>query len=326
MKKILFAFLVIALAGSCFAASIDVKEKVAAETVWSFSVTLPPAEEFSDADVFLNGNRIMSFYTYNDKIKFDEEDIETSRVFSSPRLDGRKAYFLAVPLSKGMHEIALEVDDEEADRKEVEFFEIYDADESADLETQVNSVRNTANTLLNQVADLEEKMGKALTEEDRQALQTSIDSVKSSVSSLESSLENQEANTGLKIDALAQDLESLQGRTDDLNKSVTSGTALFSLFNLDSGVGMAVAFVAIALVVALALIRYKDRLPRLKTGLYGRQNKDSEFTERDEEIAGQVLTESQDESHQGKWAYGGFKQQPKQEEAKRFNIGDLIRK
>jgi hypothetical protein len=320
MKRLLFAFLVLVLAGSSFATSIDVQEKIPAETVWSFSVILPGAGDFSDADVFLNGNRIMSFYTYNDKIKFDEADIDKTKVFSSTEPIGNRVYFLVAPLSRGEHEIAVEVDGEEEARKEVDFFEIYDAGESADMETQLNSVRNTTNSLLNQVAELE---AAALTEEDRQALQTSIDSIKSSVSLLEASLAEQGEDTSQKIDVLAGDVETLQDRTNDLNASM--GTGMFSLFNLDPGVGMAIAFVVIAILVALALIRYKDRLPSLKGGLYGRQG-DGAFTERDEEIAGQVMSESQDEAQKGKWAYGDFQAKKPEPERKRFNVGDLIKK
>ena len=326
MKKILFAFLVLVLAGSCFATSIEVKEKIPAETVWSFSATLPGADDFSEADIFLNGNRIMSFYTYNGKIRFEEEDIDKTKVFSSTEPIGNRVFFLVAPLSRGSQEISVEVDGEEKSRKEIDFFEIYDAGESADLETQLNSVRNTANSLLNQVAELEEKMKGALTDADRQALQSSIDSVKSSVSGLEASITEQETATGQKIDVLVDDVENLQGRAEESDAGAVAGVGMFSLFDLDPGIGMTLAFVVIAIAIALALVRYKDRLPALKSGLYGRQKDNTGFTERDEDIAEQVLTESQNEDQKGKWAFGNFKQEKPKTERKRFNVGDLIRK
>ncbi len=326
MKKILFAFLVLLLAGSCFATTIDAQEKIPAETVWSFSVTLPDADDFSDADVFLNGNRIMSFYTYNGKIKFEEEDVDKTKVFSNTEPIGNRVFFLVAPLSRGGQEISVEVDGEEKTRKEVDFFEIYDASESADLETQVNSVRNTATSLLNQVAALEDKLGQALTQEDKQTLQSGIDSIRNTISGLEASIAEQEAATGQKIDILAEDIQNLQGMTTDLNASMAAGVGMFGLFDLNPSFGMALAFVAIAIVIALALIRYKDKFPTLKSGLYGKQGKRDSFSKHDEDIAEQVLTESQNEDQKGKWAYGNFKQEKPKTERKRFNVGDLIRK
>ncbi|GAI26586.1 unnamed protein product [marine sediment metagenome] len=75
---------------------------------------------------------------------------------------------------------------------------------------------------------------------------------------------------------------------------------------------------------AVLVVKFKDKIP--KKGLYGKAKKKSAvFSQHDEDIANQVLTESQDESKSGKWAIEGAKPAVKAER-KRFNIGDLLRK
>ncbi len=49
------------------------------------------------------------------------------------------------------------------------------------------------------------------------------------------------------------------------------------------------------------------------------------FPQHDEDIADQVLNESQDNVKSGKWAIDGAKPVEKSER-KRFNVGDLLRK
>jgi chaperonin cofactor prefoldin len=320
MKKFILAFLVIMVAGSCFAASIDVQEAVPADTVWSFSVTMPNAADFDEAKVLLDGTRIASFYTYNDKIKFDEEDIDRRRVFSNTEPIGNTVYFLVSPLGKGRYELVLEVDDESRAEEEIEFFEIYDAEEKADLQTQLNSLRGSVNSLIEQYNEIEAQLGEKLTEADRQQLQSGIDSLQTAITNLE----EQETDSGNKISALNQEIQVVNMRVNDLNKSTGFALGFFSLGSIKPETRVAIIFILVLVAAAILIAKFRDKLP-LKKGLYGKPKKEEvSFTKKDEDIAEQVMNETQDESQKGKWAFGPGK--PAEQERKPFNIGDLIKK
>lgn len=320
MKKFALAFLVMILAGSCYAASIDVQEAVPADTVWSFSVTMPNPADFDDAKVLLDGTRIASFYTYNDKIKFDEEDIDRRRVFSNTEPIGNTVYFLVSPLEKGSYELVLEVDDESRAEEEIEFFEIYDAEEKADLQTQLTSLRGSVNSLIEQYNAVESQLGEKLTEADRQALQSGIDSLQTAITNLE----EQETDSGNKISALNQEIQVVNTRVNDLNKATGFGIGFFSLGSIKPETRAAIVFILVVVAAAILVVRFKDRLP-LKKGLYGKPaKKDVAFTKHDKDIAEQVMNETQEETEKGKWAFGTSK--PVEKERKPFNIGDLIKK
>lgn len=324
MKKLVFAFLVLAIASSCNAASIEVQDSVPAKTVWSFSVTLPNGEDFDDARVLLDGSRLISFYTDpSDEIVAYDED--SSRLFSSTEPEGRKVYFLVSPLAKGTHDIELKVDDETEDEREVSFFEIFDADEQGDLQSKLNSLRGTVNSVVEQVNGFEGRLSEALTEEDRQALQSSINSTKDSITALESRLKQQETESDAKIDVLLQDLEVQRARINDLNKPVLFGVGFASLGGVSQElVGLGILFVVV-IAAAVLVVKFRDRIS-LRKGLYGKPKKEeATFSKRDKDIAEQAMTEAHEEEGQkGKWAFGS-EERPKGG-SKRFNIGDLIRK
>lgn len=325
MKKLLFAFLVLAIMGSCYAVSIDVQDSIPANTVWSFSVRLPNASDFENAQVLLDGDSLIRVYAPSNKILSpDQEDIDKTRVFSNTEPIDNTIYFLVSPLAKGSHDIALKVDDEDETEKEVLFFEIFDADEQGDLQSRLDSLRGTVNSVVEQVNGFEGRLSEALTEEDKQALQSSINSTKDSITALESRLKQQETESNAKIDVLLQDLEAQRARINDLNKPLLFGVGFASLGGVSQElVGLGILFVVV-IAAAILVVKFRDRIP-VKKGLYGKPKKEeATFSKQDKDIAGQAMTEAQEETSKGKWAFGS-KKQPK-EESKRFNIGDLIRK
>jgi len=324
MKLIVVAVLLFAILGNCYAVSIEVQESVPANTVWSFSVALPSSDDFDKAEVFLDGEKIAGI-SGGSGIDVLPSSIDKTKVFSNTEPVGNRVYFLISPVSSGEHRLRLEIDNEEKDEENINFFEIYDADEKADLQTQINSVRGSVNSLIEQTNSFEETLGDALTESDRQALQSSINSVQNSLNSLESRLEEEAASSTSKANVLMEDLEYLKARTNDLNASIF-GTGLFSLGNIGAEAQAGLAFLVIAVVAAVLLVKFKDRIP-LKKGLYGSGKKsEALFSRHDEDIAEQVLQESQDEGKKGKWAAGSA-QEPKEEpKRKGFSIGDLLRK
>lgn len=321
MKRMLFAFAVLMLLGSVSAASIDVEENVPANTVWTFSVNLPSGHDFDDAKVYLDGSRLISFYTNpsNEIVAYDED---SARLFSSTEPVGNKVYFLVSPMEEGEHRIKLKVDDSTEDEEEIEFFEIYDAESNESLKQQVDTVKGSVGSLIRQFNDLEEEIGNALTQEDKQALESSISSVQSSVSELEAKMLEQEENDAARANVLLSEIEDLKDTGS--GEILKIGTGFASLVNVGPEVQAGVILALIAVGAAVLLVKFRDRLP-LKQGLYGKGSREGiSFTKKDEDIAAQVMEESQDEASSGKWAFGDSR--PVKKERKGFSIGDLIKK
>ncbi len=324
MKKLIFALMVLLFVTGASAASIDVQETIPANTVWSFSVTLPTGTNFNDADVLLNGSKLISFETMGSSQVITAVDPDSSRLFSSTEPVNNTVYFLVSPLRSGNHDIVLKIDDSTADEQEVEFFEIYGAEERADLQTQVTRLKGSVNTLVEQFNSIEESLGNALNEEDKQALQANIDSLQSSMSEIEAGLEEQDADSLTKIIALNGYLNDLQNSTNEDEESVVTGIGMVSLGSVGPEAQAGILFIIVAIVAAVLVVKFKDKLP--KKGLYSKSKKEAPvFSQYDEDIANQVMTESQDEIKSGKWAIEGAKPVEKSGR-KRFNVGDLLRK
>ncbi len=323
MKRLLFALIILLAATGAGAASIDVQESIPANTVWSFSVTLPNGTDFDDAEVLVDGSRIISFETVGSSQTIQAFDEDSSRLFSSTEPVGNTVYFLVSPLDDGEHNIVLKVDDSEVDEESVDFFEIYDADERADLQNQVTSLKGSVNTLVSQFNSIEESLGSALKEEDRLALQANIDNLQASMSEVETGLESQTGDNLVKINALNKYLNELEMRTNELVNPPVTGIGMVSLGSVGAEAQAGILFVIVAIIAAVLVVKFKDKLP--KKGLYSKSKSEaSVFSQHDEDIADQVLTESQNAEKSGKWAIEGAK--PVKQERKRFNVGDLLRK
>ena len=321
-KHAFFALVLLTLATNACAASIEAQETTPEKTVWSFAVRLPAGTDFDNAQVLLDGTNLIEFYTNpsNETIAYNQD---SERLFSNTEPEGNKVYFLVSPQATGEHTIRLEIDGETQDEKTLLFFEIYDAEGKADLQTQVNSLRGSVNSLIEQMNTMNDTLEQTMTQEDKQALQTSINNIDSSLTELEQKLEQQETENNAKTSVLLEDVQRLQEKTNDLNKAIAPGIGFAALGAIDDTAKTGLGLLALAIIAAVLIIRYKDRLP-INKGIYGNWKKKPLFSEHDEEIAEQVLEESQDESQKGKWAFGHEPKQEK-EEPKRFNLGDLIR-
>ena len=78
--------MVLLFAAGTSAASIEVQESIPANTVWSFSVTLPNGTDFDDARVLLDGDRIISFETVETR-KLHEEHAKSLAGVVRPKLE-----------------------------------------------------------------------------------------------------------------------------------------------------------------------------------------------------------------------------------------------
>lgn len=321
MKRVAFALLVLLLAAGCGAASIEVQESVPASTVWSFSVALPNAGDFTDAKILLDGSQIA-------RIKGDSgiyvlpNSIDSTKIFSNTAPVSNRVYFLVSPLAKGTHTLKLEVDGAAADEKSVEFFEIYDAEGNADLQDQVTSVRGSVNSLVEQFNELEGRLANALGAEDKAELNAGIAKVESALSSLEAAVEEKGSERDAKINALNGYLQQLEARESE--KEMQAGTGFFSI----PGIGMEMqALLLIAVVAAAAVffvVKFRDRIP-LKKGLYGKVKiMVPSFSNYDDDITEQAMKAAQKDGPDGKWAFGS--EARKEEAHEGFGIGSLIKK
>ena len=323
MKRIFIAFMLVALLASCSAASIEVNENIPASTAWSFSVEFPNSSDFDIAQIFLDGGKVARV-SGGSGIDVLPSSIDKTKIFSYTDSVERRIYFLVSPLEKGDHEIELEIDGDTVDEEAISFFEIYDAEGNADLQSQITSLRGNVNSVVEQFNEIKDKLDETLTEEDRYALEQSINNLETDVGALETEFENSSLQNQNRVEVLLEDVTALQARTADLNSSLAGGLGFLSLGSLNQGTMMIIATIIIAIVAAMLVVRYKDKIS-FKKGLYGKPRKNKVmFSQHDEDITEQVLNESQDSEKVGKWSFGDTK--PVKEERKPFNIGDLLRK
>ncbi|MBN2067086.1 MAG: hypothetical protein JW744_01320 [Candidatus Diapherotrites archaeon] len=325
MRKTVFAFLLVLLAGFCYSASINVEGSLPANTVWSFSVSLPNGADFDDATVFLEGTELISFYT-NPSNQIIAYDADSTRVFSYTEPIGNNVYLLVSPMAKGSREITLEVDGVEEDNEEIGFFTILDADEQGDIQGQLNSLKGSLNTLIGQLNELEES---ALTEDDRQELLSKIASIEGSIYSIESSLASLESKANVnesEIQGLSLQASDLMQRTADLNAAI-SGTGLFGLGKAGEMLGLAIVVIIVAIIALSFAYSNRHKLKfNVKKSVYGKQKPAKSiqgFSRKDEDITSEVLEE---EGRKGKWAYGDHELKQEARESKRFQLGDLLKK
>ena len=190
MKKAFLAFMILMLTTASYAASIEAPETMPEKTVWSFSITLPNGQDFDNATLQLDGSNLIEFYTNpSDEIIAYNENSE--KLFSNTEPVGNKIHFLVSPQTKGDHVLKLEIDGETSGEKTVNFFELYDAEGKADLQTQVSSLRGSVNSIIEQFNEINDRIDQKLTQEDKQTLQTNINNVNSSLTELETKLEQQ---------------------------------------------------------------------------------------------------------------------------------------
>lgn len=316
MRKLLFAFLVIALAGYCSAASVEIKDTLPAETVWSFSVFLPNGVDFGNAEVLLDSSRLAYFQTDSaDQVVLLEKD--NSRLFSVSSASSNRVYLLVAPLVKGDHTVSLKVDGASIVEKTISFFEIGSFDDKQSMQDKIASLNGSVNTVINQINNLEED---ALTQEDRQELQASINELQGKLDSLEAELKQDAQN---KANVLVGDIQVLQQRVDDLNKAAGFGIGFALLPEVKQETVM-IALLAVAAVLAIALIvKFRDRIP-LQRNMYGKFKKDAPvFSVRDDEISEQVSSQAAEiQSGSGKWAFEETASKPK----RGFGFRDMLKK
>ena len=322
MKRIALLLIVLLLAAGCGAASIEVQESVPASTVWSFSVILPNAVDFDDAKVLLNGSNIASFYTYNGRIKFEEDDIDRAKVFSNTEPVSNRVYFLVSPLAKGTHTLKLEIDGAAADEKSVEFFEIYGAEGNEDLQEQMASVRGSVNSLVGQFNELEGRLANALGAEDKAELNAGIAEVESALSSLEAAVEEKGSERDAKINALNGYLQQLEARESE--KEMQAGTGFFSIPSIGPEMQALLLIAVVAAASVFLVAKFRDRIP-VKKGLYGKVKIEMpSFSQYDRDITEQAMKEAkEDPGPGGKWA---VESESHREKEHKFSIGDIIRK
>ena len=321
MRKLFLAFLLLLLFSVAYSASINASDSIAANAVWSFSVSLPNASEFDNAEVLLDGSSLgIKWYAPGDTILVDEKNIDKTRVFSSSQPVSNTIYFMITPMLKGTHSIVLNVDSSESARKEIRFFEALDSAQQANLQTELSGLRGT-------VIALEERLNAlqadSLKKEDKDQLLAEINSLKGKIDSMQSSLDSfaaDESQNKESIDGLVAETQALRQQTTKLNESMESG--FFGLGKSWQGIGLIAALLIVAIIV-IAVAYSKRHLFHFKRSLYGKRmgpgDLGATLSEEDGGIAAAGLAA---EARPGKWAV----EKPVEEKRHRFHFGDLIKK
>ncbi|MCX6799025.1 MAG: hypothetical protein NTW59_02945 [Candidatus Diapherotrites archaeon] len=314
------------------AVSISAADSVAAGSVWSVSVSLPNAGEFNFAKIFLDGSQIAKV-NGDSGIYFPPSSADSSRVLSAT-VSGNNANFLLAGLSRGTHTVSVSVDGGDSVGREVNFFDVLSAEEQGSLQSQLNSLRGSVNSLVEQYNALEGKGGGVLTEDDKQEFLGELGNVKASIEEMQqrlSAAESDGAATKGELGLLLGDVEALGAKAgvsvaaaeNAALESSEQPTGLFSLPPLDPGLEMAM-LVVVAAAAAIGLI-FLNRGGLSRSGSVYSGKSVPEFSSTYIEVKKEIEKEEEEEmqAKNPKWA---FDKKPAAEEKKPFGIGDIVRK
>lgn len=318
MRKLLFASLFLLLAAAASAA-IDLQNSVAANSVWSFSVSLPEPSAFSSAKILLDDSQLIKIISDGSNTVPWPNSMDAARV-SSNAVVGNSVYLSVVGLPKGAHTIKVQVDDWSPESREVYFFEAMDAAEQSNLQSQLNSLKASVDTLTEEVNSFPADY---LRKEDKDQLLAEISALKGKIDSMQSSLDSvaaDESQNKQGIQGLITETQQLRQQTTKLDESMQSG--FFGWGKLTQGTGLIAALLIVAIIVII--IAYSKRhLFHFKKSLYGKRMNSEDLGatlgEEDGVIDAKGLAA---EAKPGKWAL----EKPVEEKRRRFHFGDLIKK
>ena len=323
MKKALFCLLLPLLLAPLGAfAGINAPASIPADTVWSFSVSLPAAGEFSSARIFLDGTQVAKV-NGDSGIYFPPNSVESSRILSNA-IGGNTAFFSVAALGKGTHTLKMQVDSIDPESREIYFFEVFNAESQRELQSQLDSVRGSVNSLITQFNSLEEKSNGALTASDKEELLAGIKELGSLAEALQAELELQKSENAAaqgEIQSLSGEMSSLKGKPVVTGSGAGAGVAgFFSAAILDSGAGMALIAVIVAAVFAVLLVKNRGRL-RFRKSIYAKAEKAEEVSSINTKEVTEVLEEME---KKGKWAF--VENKAAGEPKKPFSMGEIIRR
>ncbi len=318
MKKFAFALLFLLLA-SAASAAIDLQGSVAANSVLSFSVSLPSASSFREAIVFLDSDELIGVYTFQSKVKIDEDSLNKTKVVSSAVVEN-VVYLSIAALRSGSHTVKVQVDGTETESREITVFEPLDSEQIAEMQKDLSGLRGT---VIAQEERLNALQADSLRKEDKDQLLAEIDSLKEKLDSMQSSLDSvaaDESQNKESIDGLVAETQALKQQAAKLNESMESG--FFGLGKSWQGIGL-IAALFIAAIIVIAVAYSKRHLFHFKRSLYSKRMSTDDLGEAIGEGDGVIAAEGlAAEAKPGKWAL----ERPVQEKSHKFHFGDLIKK
>jgi hypothetical protein len=319
MRKLLFAFLLLLFLFGNASAAINVQDSLAANSVLSFNVSLPSAGSFREAVIFLDSDELIGVYTFQNKVKIDEDSINKTKVVSSAVVDN-VVYLSIASLKSGSHTVKLQVDGAETESREITVFEPLDSGQIAEMQKGLSGLRGTANALEERLNALQ---ADSLKKEDKDQLLAEIDSLKGKLDSMQSSLDSvaaDESQNKESIDGLVAETQALKQQAAKLNETMESG--FFGLGKSWQGIGL-IAALLIAAIIVIAVAYSKRHLFHFKRSLYGKRIGSDDLGEAlGEDGGGLAAAGLAAEAKPGKWAL----EKPVEEKSRRFHFGDLIKK
>jgi len=319
MKKTLFCLLLLFAPLGVFA-EINAPASIPADTVWSFSVSLPAAGEFVSARIFLDSQQVAKV-NGDSGIYFPPNGVESSRIFSNA-IGGNTAFFSAAALGKGTHTLKMQVDSKDFESREIYFFEVLNAENQQEVEAQLNSVKGSVNSLITQFNGLEDKSKGALTAADKEELLAKISGLGALAESLQAELQLQKSENSAamgEISALSREISLLKEKPKGIDLAA-GATGLFSAAALNSGIGIALIMVIVAAIAIALLARNIGRIG-FKKSIYSKPQKEDAVSSINTNEVTEVLEEME---KKGKWAFDENKvaDEPK----KPFSMGEIIKR
>ncbi len=198
MKKVVILITTfIFLISSVYGISFEVSEKIPSNANWSFSVNLGSSSEFTRADVFLDGDKILTAYNTESPVWKRDERVIKGFVKGDEEIKLQVSFF---GLNKGTHSIRVETykNDSLVEEQtiEVEMFEQDFSELREEFNAQIEETKNTLNALIEETkTSVEEKLKE-------------IAEIKNSLSELSAAIESTKNLVGEEKEFLLQEIES----------------------------------------------------------------------------------------------------------------------
>ncbi len=335
------AIALILLACSVQALELDAPQKVPLNSAFSVLAQFDELESFNIAEVKLNGETIISFYTGQGTIKkIHIEAVNSAKVLNLYNGDEIDSTMLNIMFAgfKGEGENQIEVEEIGKAKKSavVRAFAVLPTTFRDDYREEFDRLKNETQVYATDIESVKAKLEEVRTiasgKASQQELTQSIDELSGLLAGLETDVSTKAGlddvqQTFLAMQSKMDEQKGLLGQLQEETENFTS-TGFISLGAVASDPRMGI-FGAIIAVVIIAAFVAKGRIPIPKMPKIKKKEEESIYipSKQDEELTAQVLDEAANgDDSSGKWAFKGGGWKPEKTKAHKSSLGDFIKR
>lgn len=326
--------------GSVSALNIDATSPISVGTSFSFTVDFSSIETGNDGEVIVDGESAISVFKHSSGIYVDGDSVSSSVL--SYKLNGDELVISYSGLQKGTKDIEIkEIEDGDAVDEELTSIKVVEPVTKEDkdvMQAEINSLNNKVSTLEENIAAKDAQIT---------SLQNENNSLLNEIQSFESNIRTLEADGKTKDEILTEVKDDLNLLLTERESSRNTPIAGLFAFGAENSSLLLFALLIIALVVVGVFVKSRQ------TSIYDSpifENEESNYEDKsikeDEKefklskpspfksffakrFSNKTIEVDKDTTKKGKWAAESYfpeKNSSKEDDNKRFDLGDLIKK